>query len=83
MPTDLPRLPKDAPGRWLSTHEAREHLGGIQLRTLYRLIDSGEVLAYKMGRVIKLRQEDLDAYLEENRVQPGQLRHLYPRTSGY
>ena len=31
-----------------------------------------------MGRVIRLKQSDLDDYLEAHRVQPGSLAHLYP-----
>ena len=34
---------------WLGTPEAAERLG-ITQRTLYRLIDEGQVPAYKMGR---------------------------------
>lgn len=61
----------------MGTPEAAEYLG-VVLRTLYRLIDRGEVPAYKVGRVIRVRQADLDAFLEANRVKPGDLRHLYP-----
>ncbi len=42
------------------------------------MIDEGQVPAFKMGRVIRLRADDLEAYLEANRVQPGSLAHLYP-----
>jgi hypothetical protein len=31
-----------------------------------------------MGRVIRLKESDLDAFLETTRVQPGTLSHLYP-----
>ena len=41
---------------------------GITLRTLYRLIDTGELPAYKLGRVIRLRTADLEAY---RRSHPG------------
>ncbi len=47
-------------------------------RTLYRLIDQGQLPSYQMGRVIRLKQEDLDGYLERARIEPGALRHLYP-----
>lgn len=62
---------------WLGTTEAAERLGVVP-RTLYRMIDEGQVPAYKMGRVIRLKESDLDAYLEANRVEPGSLSHLYP-----
>ena len=38
---------------WLSTKEASQYLG-VNLRTLYRFIDEGELTAYKFGRVIRL-----------------------------
>lgn len=63
--------------RWLGTTEAAERLGVVP-RTLYRMIDEGAIPAYKMGRVIRLKEADLDAYLEAHRVAPGSLSHLYP-----
>jgi excisionase family DNA binding protein len=62
---------------WLGTPEAAERLG-ITQRTLYRLIDEGQVPAYKMGRVLRVKATDLDVFLEQSRVAPGSLRHLYP-----
>jgi len=64
---------------WLSTTEVREQLG-ITLRTLYRLIDEGQIPAYKIGRVIRMKEEDIQAYLNESRIEPGTLEHLYPAT---
>jgi excisionase family DNA binding protein len=61
---------------WLGTSEASKYLG-INLRTLYRLIDQGEFNAYKIGRVIRLKIEDLDGFLEKSRIQPGTLEHLH------
>lgn len=62
---------------WLGTTEAAERLGVVP-RTLYRMIDSGEIPAYKMGRVLRVKESDLDAFVESMRVQPGSLSHLYP-----
>ena len=61
---------------WLGTTAAARYLG-ITPRTLYRLVDHGEVPAYAMGRVYRLRRTDLDAYLEAVRVVPGTLGHLH------
>jgi excisionase family DNA binding protein len=61
---------------WLSTREAARHLG-ITTRTLYRLIDSGQVPAYKFGRVIRLKAVEVDRFIEKARIQPGSLEHLY------
>jgi len=66
----------EGPG-WLGTTEAARYLG-IVPRTLYRMIDEGAVPAYKLGRVIRLRLADLDDFLDTTRVQPGELKHLYP-----
>ena len=65
---------------WLSTKVAAEELG-VTLRTLYRLIDGGQLTAYKIGRVIRLRRNDLDAYIDSTRVKPGELKHLYPTSN--
>lgn len=62
---------------WLSTTEVRDRLG-ITLRTLYRLIDEGQIPAYKIGRVIRMKDEDVDAFLDRSRIEPGSLDHLYP-----
>ena len=61
---------------WLSTREAAGELG-ITTRTLYRLIDSGQVPAYKFGRVIRLKADEVDAFIERSRIAPGELEHLY------
>ena len=65
------------PGQWLSTTEAKDRLG-VTLRTLYRLIDEGQVPAYKIGRVIRLKEDDVKGFLESSLIKPGSLEHLYP-----
>lgn len=64
---------------WLSTREAARQLG-ITTRTLYRLIDSGQIPAYKFGRVIRLQEAELDAFIQSARIEPGALEHLYADT---
>jgi excisionase family DNA binding protein len=61
---------------WLSTREAARRLG-ITTRTLYRLIDSGQIPAYKFGRVIRLQEPEVDAFIDQARIEPGALEHLY------
>ena len=63
--------------RWMSTRETAERLG-VTLRTLYRFIDEGQIAAYKLGRVIRLKEPDVDAFIEGARIEPGALDHLYP-----
>ena len=64
---------------WLGTSQAARRLG-ITARTLYRLIDEGELPAYKFGRVIRLRTTDVDDFIERSRIAPGTLEHLYPES---
>jgi len=66
----------DAP-RWLSTGDAAKRLG-ITTRTLYRFIDSGDLPAYRFGRVIRLQEDEVDTFIETCRIAPGSLEHLYP-----
>jgi excisionase family DNA binding protein len=66
---------------WLSTKEASERLG-ITLRSLYRFIDEGDLVAYKFGRVIRIQEEDVVHFIEASRISPGSLEHLYPEVKG-
>src|SRR4051812_2492906 len=67
----------DAETTWGGTALAARRMG-ITTRTLYKFIDAGELPAYKFGRVIRLKQSDIDAFIEAARVEPGSLEHLYP-----
>jgi excisionase family DNA binding protein len=69
------------PIEWLSTKEASERLG-ITLRSLYRFIDEGDLVAYKFGRVIRIQEKDVVRFIEESRIAPGSLDHLYPELKG-
>ncbi|MFN0090129.1 MAG: helix-turn-helix domain-containing protein [Acidimicrobiales bacterium] len=51
----------------LSCADAAELLG-IQPNTLRRLIEHGRLPAYRVGRLVKLRPEDLDEYVRRNRM---------------
>lgn len=63
--------------RWMSTRETSQRLG-ITLRTLYRFIDEGQLPAYKFGRVIRLKEADVEEFISGARIEPGALEHLYP-----
>lgn len=65
---------------WLSTQDAARRLG-ITPRTLYRFIDLGELPAYRLGRVIRLKADDVEAFIDASRIEPGSLEHLYPDTA--
>ncbi len=77
---DLPESSERESGpdfEWLSTQAAARRLG-VTPRTLYRFIDQGELPAYRMGRVIRLKSSEVDAFIESTRIEPGTLEHLYP-----
>ncbi len=65
------------PTNWLSTKEAAAQLG-VTSRTVYRFIDEGDLPAYKFGRVIRVKESDLEVFVEQCRVAPGSIGHLYP-----
>ena len=50
---------------WMSTAEAAQHLG-LSVRKLYAAIDQGQIPAYKLGRVIRLRTDDVHRYKDQN-----------------
>lgn len=62
---------------WLNTEEAAKRLG-ITTRTLYRFMDQGRLPSYRFGRVFRLKMTDIEAFIEDCRVEPGTLSHLYP-----
>lgn len=70
-------VPASTGDDWLTVLEAAKALG-ITNRTLYTLIDNGSLPAYKIGRVIRLRRHEVDAFIEAARVKPGELAHLLP-----
>ena len=64
-------------GDWLGTPDAANYLG-LRAPTLYRLIDEGLLPAYRMGRVIRIKVTDLDAFIATAKIEPGTLSHLHP-----
>lgn len=66
---------------WLSTKDAASALG-ITARTLYRFINQGVLPAYRFGRVIRVKRIDVDAFIDQSRIEPGTLDHLSPETVG-
>lgn len=72
-------MPRSTGDNWMGAPEAASYLG-VGLRVVYKLIDQGHIPAYKLGRVIRMRREDVDGFLEKNLIQPGSIGHLW---SGY
>ena len=61
--------------KWMSSNEAAERLG-VTTATLYRFIDEGRLPAYRMGRVIRLKESELEDFEGTCRIEPGSLSHL-------
>jgi excisionase family DNA binding protein len=49
---------------------------GVVPRTVYRLINDGQLPGYRIGRVVRVRSDDLERYLDSARIVPGSLDHL-------
>ena len=64
------------PIHWLSTAEAANRLG-ITPRTLYRFIDEGQLPAYRFGRVIRLKETEVEEFIDHCRITPGTLDNRY------
>ena len=62
---------------WLSTAEAAQQLG-ITTATLYRLIDNGSIVAYRFGRMFRLKVRDVETFLERSRIKPRDPSQLPP-----
>lgn len=67
----------DGGPEWLGTTASSKRLG-ITTRTLYRFINEGQIPAYRLGRVIRLKLSDIDGFIESCRIEPGTIGHLYP-----
>ena len=75
---------------WVTVPLAAKLLG-LQPRTIHALIDRGELPAEftlpsprpkSRRRAIRLRRQGVYDYIERSRVQPGELRRLYPSAVG-
>jgi putative molybdopterin biosynthesis protein len=47
---------------WLNVRQVAERLE-VTERTVYRLVKSGQLRAYRIGRLLKIHPEDFDDYL--------------------
>lgn len=91
---DLAAMPESNGDDWITAPTAARLLG-VQLHTVYRLIDSGELQCEQAittvwkrnGRVgkrrsVRLRRRHVAEYIDHARVKPGQLRHLSKPATG-
>lgn len=73
--------PQESAPEWLGTPAAARYLG-VRLRTLYGLVDEQGLPAYRVGRAVRIKRSDLDAWLDGQRIEPGSLAHLRPGARG-
>ena len=57
----------------MNTAKAAERLG-VTPRTLYRFIDDGQLPAYRFGRVIRLKEDEVDEFIDVERPHADKLR---------
>ena len=62
---------------WLNTAETARRLG-VTPRTLYRFIDEGQLPAYRFGRVIRLKETEVEEFIDSCRIEPGTLESTEP-----
>lgn len=55
---------------WHSPDELWRWLGLGRTKT-YELLQSGEIPSYKIGRVRRIRRQDIEAWLKRKRCRPG------------
>lgn len=53
----------------LTIKEVAQYLHVVPL-TIYRMIDRGDLPAAKVGKVWRIRQQDVEAYLDRSASQP-------------
>lgn len=56
----------DSMSKFLTLEEAAERLG-VEYKTVDRFVRQGELPAGKVGRVYRIREEDLDGYFERQK----------------
>ncbi len=55
----------------MGTEDVARYLN-VHFKTVMHLVESGELPAYKVGRVWRYRKSDVDAWLEARKHVPGQ-----------
>jgi len=61
---------REPDGRLLSINQAAELLG-VSRRTVYRLARRGDLVPSRVGERLRFRTNEIDEYLERNRVRVG------------
>jgi excisionase family DNA binding protein len=59
---------------WLGIPQVARLLG-VTPTTVYRLVNTGQLRGYRIGRMIRVRHVDLEGYLRSVQIEPGALDH--------
>ena len=62
--------PNESRGRFVTVAEVADQLR-VSNMTVYRLIQSGQLPAVRVGRSYRIREEDVDRYLADQYTQAG------------
>ena len=65
MTASLPAAPRSLP-RFLSINHVAERLG-LSTKTIRRWIGAGELPVHRLGRQLRVSENDLDLFLHQNR----------------
>jgi excisionase family DNA binding protein len=65
----FPLVTKSMGEDWLGVPAVAEELG-VTMRTLYRILNFGELPCYRIGRVLRIRRADVRTFREQGRVEP-------------
>ena len=68
-------MAKTTGDRWVTLPEAAEYLG-LAMRTMYNLVGRREIRA--TGWPMRISWSELEDLIRRSRINPGELRHLYP-----
>jgi excisionase family DNA binding protein len=66
---------KSTGDEWLGVPALAKQLG-VTIPTLYRILDSGTLPAYKIGWVIRIQRVDVEAFRERTKGGRGKPRHI-------
>jgi excisionase family DNA binding protein len=69
----VPIRPKTG-AQMISVADATRMLG-VSKMAVYRLVNAGDLNAYRIGRSIRIRLDDLGTYLDANKIRPGTVAH--------
>ena len=62
---------QDQHQEWFSADGLVRWLGIGRTKT-YEMLSSGEIPSYRIGRLLRIRRQDVEAWLERNRYRPGE-----------